>query len=377
MARIRTIKPEFQLDEGVGHVSRDARLLLLELLPFADDAGRLRATIPVLVGALFPFDADAFERFPAWLAELEQAHFVRRYAVAGQSYLQIDGWLDELSPIGQHIEKPSKLRLPAPSDDDNAPTPPQAIAEDSQNTSHLLSDYSPATLRRVGPVPGPGPGPGPSTKDRGPGTKDQRPLASSDKKHRSPPTEPKTSQPAVFDLPLVDGTAYGLPQSLYDEYLRSYPGISVMAELGKMRAWFLSNLKRRRTRNGITHAINSWLARAQDSGHGQRFGTLISLENANGTQRTGQSAASQRIDATDHELTKALAARGIYSACESSGEDTTPVSESATGPGGGGISGGLRDFGPEILPPENRASNSGTAAQSKPTLFSSAERSRG
>jgi hypothetical protein len=88
-----------------------------------------------------------------------------------------------------------------------------------------------------------------------------KPIASSDK-NRSLPQE---QEPTIFELPLVDGTEYGVPQKLYDEYIKAYPGVTVMAQLSKMRTWLLSNPTRRKTRKGITRAINSWLSRAQDS----------------------------------------------------------------------------------------------------------------
>lgn len=83
-------------------------------------------------------------------------------------------------------------------------------------------------------------------------------IASSDK-DRSPQEE------TVFDLPLITGTEYGVPQSLFDEYVRAYPAISVMAELGKMRTWLLSNPKNKKTRQGITRFMCSWLSRAQNT----------------------------------------------------------------------------------------------------------------
>jgi len=91
--------------------------------------------------------------------------------------------------------------------------------------------------------------------------KEQVLFASSDKT-RSLPLE---QEPTVFELPLVDGTEYGVPQKLYGEYVKAYPGVTVMAQLSKMRTWLLSNPTRRKTRKGITRAINSWLSRAQDS----------------------------------------------------------------------------------------------------------------
>ncbi len=84
-------------------------------------------------------------------------------------------------------------------------------------------------------------------------------LAPSDKKHRSMP-EVMT----FFDLPLIGGKEYGVPQKLYDEYLKAYTGVSVMAELGNMRVWLLSNPTKMKTLTGMTRFMNSWLARAQD-----------------------------------------------------------------------------------------------------------------
>lgn len=69
----------------------------------------------------------------------------------------------------------------------------------------------------------------------------------------------------VFDLPLLGNGTYGVPRALLDSYVKAYPGISVMAELEKMHAWLLSNTKKqKKTCNGMTRFMNSWLARAQN-----------------------------------------------------------------------------------------------------------------
>ena len=48
MARIRTIKPEFPQSESMGRVSRDARLLFVQLWCICDDHGRTRAASRML-----------------------------------------------------------------------------------------------------------------------------------------------------------------------------------------------------------------------------------------------------------------------------------------------------------------------------------------
>lgn len=79
--------------------------------------------------------------------------------------------------------------------------------------------------------------------------------------------EPRLVQEAmtVFDLPLIGGKEYGVPQKLYDEYIKAYPGVSVMDELAKMRTWLLSNPTRMKTAKGLPRFVNSWLAKAQDN----------------------------------------------------------------------------------------------------------------
>lgn len=108
MARIRTIKPEFPQSESIGKLSRDARLLFIQLWTISDDEGRARAAPRMLAGLLFPYDNDAPGLIGAWMDELEKVGCIRRYIVKQAAYLDIPGWSDH-----QKIDKPSKSRLPA------------------------------------------------------------------------------------------------------------------------------------------------------------------------------------------------------------------------------------------------------------------------
>jgi hypothetical protein len=107
MARIRTIKPEFPQSESIGKLSRDARLLYIQLWTIVDDAGRARAASRMLASLLYPYDDDARDLIDGWLLELEEGDHVRRYEVDGSQYLEIVKWLEH-----QKIDKPSKSRLP-------------------------------------------------------------------------------------------------------------------------------------------------------------------------------------------------------------------------------------------------------------------------
>lgn len=107
MARIRSIKPEFPQSETMGKVSRDARLLFVQLWTICDDDGRTRAAPRLLASLLYPYDDDARKLIAGWLDELEGVAAIRRYVVNGDSYLDIPNWLKH-----QKIDKPSKSRMP-------------------------------------------------------------------------------------------------------------------------------------------------------------------------------------------------------------------------------------------------------------------------
>lgn len=107
MARIRTIKPEFPHSESMGRVSRDARLLFVQLWTVCDDSGRARGNSRMLASLLFPYDDDAPALIDSWLSELEAEGCLVRYLVDGSSYLQICNWLNH-----QKIDKPSPSKFP-------------------------------------------------------------------------------------------------------------------------------------------------------------------------------------------------------------------------------------------------------------------------
>lgn len=107
VGRIRTIKPEFPQSESVGRLTRDARLLFIQLWTQADDSGRLRGASRMLASLLYPYDEDAAGLMEGWLAELELHGHVRRYVVDGNSYIEIIKFLNH-----QKIDKPTASKLP-------------------------------------------------------------------------------------------------------------------------------------------------------------------------------------------------------------------------------------------------------------------------
>ena len=109
--RIRTIKPDFWESESLGRISRNARLLFIGLWNLADDSSRAREHSRYLANTLFPYDEDALELIPSWLAELEAEGCIVRYQVNGSHYLYIPNFLKH-----QKIDRPSKSKYPDPSE---------------------------------------------------------------------------------------------------------------------------------------------------------------------------------------------------------------------------------------------------------------------
>ena len=73
--RIRTIKPEFWMHEGLCSLPEFTRLLALALLNWADDEGYFMANPAILRGSLFPFLDDS-KKIPRSLQELSSVGWI-------------------------------------------------------------------------------------------------------------------------------------------------------------------------------------------------------------------------------------------------------------------------------------------------------------
>jgi hypothetical protein len=136
MARIRTIKPEFPQSEKIGVLSRDARLLFIQLWTVVDDEGRTRAASRMLASLLYPYDDDAPALIGDWMDELEAKGHIRRYVVDGSQYLDIPNWLKH-----QKIDRPTPSRLPAYSDE---------LARAREVSRSIDADLGPRTVDQEG-----------------------------------------------------------------------------------------------------------------------------------------------------------------------------------------------------------------------------------
>lgn len=80
-------------------------------------------------------------------------------------------------------------------------------------------------------------------------------------------TEPQSaSVPPVVELPLNDGSQYGVTEEQVKEWASLYPAVDVMQQLRNMKGWLLANPKKRKTKAGVLRFVTAWLSREQDKG---------------------------------------------------------------------------------------------------------------
>lgn len=74
-------------------------------------------------------------------------------------------------------------------------------------------------------------------------------------------------EPSVFLMPCrgVDAQPYGVTQRQVDDWTTAYPGVDVLQELHKAKAWLEAVPTRGKTRAGMARFLVGWLGRAQDS----------------------------------------------------------------------------------------------------------------
>ena len=107
MARIRSLHPTFARSPSMRRVSRDARLLFVQLWTIVDDQGRTPAEPDDLAAVLYPSDLDAERYMQLWLDEFEAEGCIERYDVEGIDYLRVIHWHKH-----QQISHPTQSRLP-------------------------------------------------------------------------------------------------------------------------------------------------------------------------------------------------------------------------------------------------------------------------
>lgn len=121
MARIRSIKPEFFLHEGLAEMSPLHRLLFIGLWTLADKEGRIEYRPRRIKAALFPWEDCAVENL---IADLVDAGFVRSYEVDGVWALVLPSFHKHQRP---HPKEAASTIPPPPADGSSREIPRLAV----------------------------------------------------------------------------------------------------------------------------------------------------------------------------------------------------------------------------------------------------------
>ena len=106
MPRIRTVKPEFWLNEELAELPPETRLLAIGLLNQSDDGGYFKASPAILKGAVFPFN-DTSVSIHTMLMQLSQIKYISLHTgLDGKSYGYVINFLKH-----QVINRPTKSKI--------------------------------------------------------------------------------------------------------------------------------------------------------------------------------------------------------------------------------------------------------------------------
>lgn len=228
----RIVREAILSSEKVSSLGWAEEVLYRRLMSIADDYGRHEANPKLLRSKCYPMQIDdvTVDQVAKWLNACHKAKVLEVYQVNGKMYLQINNF-------GQQLRSASKC--PPPDSDTSAS---DSNCYQMLESAHLGVAVSVSECVSVCE-----------------GVKDSCPESA------LPPSE---QEPTVIHFPLNTGAEWGLPEAKYAEFVDIYPQVDVMAELRKMKGWFIGSPAKRKTKTGILRFVNAWLSKAQDSGLG-------------------------------------------------------------------------------------------------------------
>lgn len=216
--------------QKINAVSEGAEVLYVRLIAAADDADRYYGDAAYVLAKLFTARLAAgsltARDIEKRLAELESVGLLRFYTVRGVRYVQL---LDRFKTLRKDVKPQVVFPEPLPENETDALRPRNEIVP-------LDPDPDPKESTNVD--------------------------SSAEAKLDGPKFEL-----SEFTFPTVGRGAktWTLPAAKLREYLESYPGVDVTAELTKARQWCRDNSRNRKTPNGMQAFLTRWLNKCQNT----------------------------------------------------------------------------------------------------------------
>jgi hypothetical protein len=151
MARIRSIKQDFFLDEELAECDMAARILFEGLWVIADKAGRLSDRPQRIKPQILPYDDVDVD---VLLAQLADRNFIIRYEAEGRRYIQIRNFLRHQKP---HPKEPESIIPPPDAVEKNDQPWKKIEGREEEDCTETITDTS---SRRNGSGNGSGDGNG-------------------------------------------------------------------------------------------------------------------------------------------------------------------------------------------------------------------------
>jgi hypothetical protein len=239
MSRIRFIKPEFFVHEEMAELSPAHRLLFIGLWTVADREGRLEDRPKRLKVMLCPWDDCDVD---AMLDCLDAAGFIQRYEADGEKYIAIPAFSKHQRPH----PKEAASTIPAPASREK-----KRLAV--KRNGRVCASTGNSTASKV---------------DSGFWDTDTDTDTDGSCAEASFAPDPEPASPVVATLPCVGTGApeYPVTQQQVDDWREAFPGVDVLGEVRKARAWLEANPTKRKTARGMPRFLVAWLGRAQDRG---------------------------------------------------------------------------------------------------------------
>lgn len=268
MGRIRTIKPEFFLHEGLFDLEEETGLPIRLAFPGlwcqADREGRFKWQARKLKAQILPYDDIDFSRV---LDALATRGFVEKYEISGVVYGQICGFSDH-----QAINNREK--------DSEIPPPPEPSNGGGLTREPRVDDATATPLCNA-----------PAERE-GNGKGKEQDIKDSCPEPAKAVAAP--SSPPVIELPTnrfnTINEQVPITQAQVAEWQETYPAVDVIQSLREMRSWLINNPGKRKTASGMPAFVNRWLAKEQNRG-----GSITSLSPATSSTK-GNSLANDLQD---------------------------------------------------------------------------------
>lgn len=218
----RIIREDILTSSRVDELDPPSEVFYRRLLSKCDDHGLYDARPAILRASLFPLRIDRVREADCsrWMAACQKAGLIVLYSHDGRPYLQV---------LNTRWAARSEPKYPLPS---------------SENTCAQLKTPVSLVVDVVEVV-----------------------SVSEDVSKASCPEPQADSGPIAITLTLNTGKDHPIGESMVRELGGLYPAVDVMAELRKMKGWFLANPNKKKTKAGIMRFVTNWLAREQDKSH--------------------------------------------------------------------------------------------------------------